>query len=328
MKKILKWTGIVLLILIAIFISVNLFMPSEFNVSVSQTIEAPKPLVFNKVADFRTWSKWSSWDKKDPTIKREYGETSRGEGASTSWTSEKSGAGSMRTSLMIEGEKIDNKIKFDNWGDDESTGSWTFESTDNGTKVTWSMQGDVPFYARLMVPAMNSAIKKDFTAGLENLKNLCEQYPDIEVTIKETPAQTIAFVPANTIKDSIGQVLGMSYGLIQAYISTTDAQIAGVPQARYYNAGERMKFDAVLPITSLAKGNEMVKTEEVPVMKVGSVMHIGPYENFEDTYKKFKKWLEVNEDTIIGPSWERYISDPMMEPDSTKWKTEIFFPIK
>jgi len=40
------------------------------------------------------------------------------------------------------------------------------------------------------------------------------------------------------------------------------------------------------------------------------------------------KFIEENEKEINGASWEVYITDPMSEPDTSKWVTQIYYPVK
>jgi hypothetical protein len=53
----------------------------------------------------------------------------------------------------------------------------------------------------------------------------------------------------------------------------------------------------------------------------------------EKVYKKFKeatldKYIEDKGYTMNGAPFEQYITDPGMESDTSKWQTNIYFPVK
>jgi effector-binding domain-containing protein len=41
-----------------------------------------------------------------------------------------------------------------------------------------------------------------------------------------------------------------------------------------------------------------------------------------------KEYLEANNKKVIGVPWEMYVTDPTLEKDSTKWLTEICYPVE
>jgi hypothetical protein len=51
-----------------------------------------------------------------------------------------------------------------------SDGKWTFESTNEGTAVSWSMTLYLSFPFTLMGPMLEGAMGADLEAGLDNLK--------------------------------------------------------------------------------------------------------------------------------------------------------------
>jgi effector-binding domain-containing protein len=69
---------------------------------------------------------------------------------------------------------------------------------------------------------------------------------------------------------------------------------------------------------------------ETGVLGAGSaamISHFGNYKNLPATYQIINKWMEEQNYQIAGNSWEVYINDPGSEPDSTKWETQVYFPV-
>ena len=59
----------------------------------------------------------------------------------------------------------------------------------------------------------------------------------------------------------------------------------------------------------------------------GEVMHIGPFEAMEKTYAALQAWMDDHQIQPAAGMWEVYMSDSQTEPDHSKWKTKIVWPI-
>jgi effector-binding domain-containing protein len=54
--------------------------------------------------------------------------------------------------------------------------------------------------------------------------------------------------------------------------------------------------------------------------------HYGPYEAVDQAYEAIQAWLHDRGLRPNGGHWEVYYSDPTEEPDSAKWRTDLFAP--
>lgn len=102
---------------------------------------------------------------------------------------------------------------------------------------------------------------------------------------------------------------------------------AGPPCAIYYKIDEEMTetdIAAVFPV-----GNQNIELNgfqkiQIPPSKVLTTTYIGPYEGLAAAYQEMENYIKqkgYHRDFII----EEYLSDPMAEPDSSKWMTNIYF---
>jgi hypothetical protein len=151
--------------------------PDVFRLQRSTTINAPPQDVVGLIDDFRNWTAWSPWEKKDPNLKRVYGEPSRGKGATYAWEGDKNvGKGNMlmtdvtpmKVALDLNFEKpftASNKVVF------------ALQSQGLTTDVTWSMEGPTPFFAKVIhvFIDMDRMVGKDFEAGLAAMKAAAEK---------------------------------------------------------------------------------------------------------------------------------------------------------
>ena len=84
MNTILKWFGIILLVLVV----VGLIIPNDVNVRRSIEINATPEQIHYYVDNLEQWPKWGPWATMDPTMKTTIGEIKSGVGASQSWKGE------------------------------------------------------------------------------------------------------------------------------------------------------------------------------------------------------------------------------------------------
>jgi len=174
--KVVKWILIVLLALIAALFIGGMLLSPTFTVTRSVVIDAPAEKVYPLVADPRQWKRWSVWMQRDPAMQVDYSGAQSGEGAKWAWRSESQGDGSMTFTAAEPGRRIVYDLYFPDFGT-TSTGDLNFVPQGAGTRVTWTMNGDMgsnPLY-RWFALAMDSMVGKDFDAGLANLKALAEK---------------------------------------------------------------------------------------------------------------------------------------------------------
>jgi len=170
----LKKIGLAIAGIILLLVIVGLFLPSEYALERSITIQAPIDAVFAQVNDLRNWEKWGPWQEEDPTTKITYGDSTIGVGASYSWTSEKSGDGSLVIVESVQNQSITTDLDFGTEG--KAQGHWTFEQTDDGVRVTWGMHGDSGYnlIGRYFGMMMDTMVGPYFDKGLANMKEIAE----------------------------------------------------------------------------------------------------------------------------------------------------------
>ena len=95
MKKILLGIVGFLVLAIVVLFGLSTTAPPAYKIERSLAITAAAAQVFTHVEDIRSWEKWSPWKAHDATIVNTYSEVTKGVGASQTWTSEKSGAGTL-----------------------------------------------------------------------------------------------------------------------------------------------------------------------------------------------------------------------------------------
>ncbi len=167
--RLLKRLFVSLVVLVALLLLISFLLPKTYSVARSTVINAPIETVFDQVNTVRHWESWGPWQQKDSTIQATYNAIPSGEGASYSWTSEKSGKGKLTISESVPHERIRTELDFGDHG--KAAGLWEFAESDGGVKVTWGISGEannpIMRYIGLLMDGMAGP---DFEKGLANIK--------------------------------------------------------------------------------------------------------------------------------------------------------------
>ncbi len=152
--------------------------PPEFRIERSVEIAAPPERIFPLLSDFRGWSQWSPWERKDPDMTREYGATTAGPGATYGWSGNSDvGTGTMRMVEVVPVSHVEIDLRFSEPMEDQSTVRFdVVPNAAGGSVVTWSMQGENNFVSRLITVfvSIDSMVGPDFEVGLAQLKAIAE----------------------------------------------------------------------------------------------------------------------------------------------------------
>jgi hypothetical protein len=178
MLKAVAIVAVVLAIGIAGILVVALTKPDTFRVERSLAMKARADAIYPLVADFHRWTGWSPYEERDPAMKRTYGGTAAGQGATYAWDGNNNvGAGHMEILEANASSKLRIKLDFERPFEGHNTAEFTFVPQGDATLVTWAMVGPAPFMSKLMQVFINmdNMIGKDFEAGLASLKRLAEK---------------------------------------------------------------------------------------------------------------------------------------------------------
>lgn len=152
--------------------------PDSFRLERSIAIKAPPEKIFPLVNDFRNWTAWSPWEKRDPAMKRSYSGPQSGPGAAYGWEGNKEvGSGRMEIAEASAPTKVRIKLDFIAPFEAHNTAEFTIAPGADASAVTWAMYGPQPYMAKLMSVffSMDKMVGPDFEAGLANLKIAAEK---------------------------------------------------------------------------------------------------------------------------------------------------------
>lgn len=149
----------------------------SYRVERSTTVAAPPARVYEQIADFHNWTKWSPWEGIDPQLQRAYSGPESGPGAAYSWSgNRKAGKGRMQITDATEPSNVQIDLVFEKPWKARNDTVFTIEPDEAGSRVTWSMSGKKTFMTKVMgiFKSMDQMVGPDFEKGLARLKTAAE----------------------------------------------------------------------------------------------------------------------------------------------------------
>lgn len=165
------------LLLFAAFVLVfPFFLRRRPRVERRITILAPPAAIFPFLNDLRNWPLWTVWEQRD-TIDYEYGPVTAGEGAEQRWASNNM-SGVLRILKSERDERIDYELLMGD-GAYQMVGRIELHPDGACTRVLWKCAWELARnpYRRYFDLVLRGLMRRDYAAGLENLKQLVETLP-------------------------------------------------------------------------------------------------------------------------------------------------------
>jgi effector-binding domain-containing protein len=81
------------------------------------------------------------------------------------------------------------------------------------------------------------------------------------------------------------------------------------------------------PVSAPAEAHGEAHRLVLPGGRTVQTIHVGPYDTLERTYGDLLAWMTEQGLQPGGEMWECYLSDPQAEPDASRWRTKINWPL-
>lgn len=331
MKKVLY----IILGLAVVYLLLCAFGPSVVKMERSIEINAPSDPIKIKLADLKYFhDRWSPWTEKDTAAKNTYTGEMGQPGSSYSWDSQVSevGKGMMIYNKTV-GDSVLMTLRFDGMGDSKVY----YVVTPNGsaTNVAWGMTFNSPFIMRGMMILMNfeKQMAPDYEKGLANMKKAFEEdlnsAPAYEVKEIQWEAKTFYGIKQTLSADKLASFFGESYAKLGAALSKTKTQYIGAPKAIYFSFDEKTMITECAAVMEVPNGTKLQGFEkyETPAGKVLLIEYYGAYEKTGAAHYAMDEYMKKHGLTQ-GYVFEEYVTDPMVEKDTAKWLTNIFYTLK
>jgi effector-binding domain-containing protein len=330
------WKKIIfgLLGLIVALVLVGFLLPGQTEVSRSLTVNAPAEYSFEEVNVLPNWQKWSYWNSLDPGMKVTYGDKVSGEGGWYSWESADMGNGKLIITESIPNSSIKADLDFIENG---TAKAWyTFEPDGEATKVTMGFNtayGMNPVRRWFGAVMMKSVMNEAFDYNLKKIKELAEAKPKFAIKISEENVAPISYVGITTTSDPrkmdvVSKQMEKNYTDLALMLKKSKVAMSGSAFCLYPKwSPESMEMVCAFPVAADAKLPVKYKVAQTAGGKAVKATHNGSYEKLQATHDELNKYIEYKKLQINGAPWEVYVTDPMVEKDTAKWITEIYYPV-
>ncbi|MGH8481146.1 MAG: SRPBCC family protein [Nevskiaceae bacterium] len=323
---------------VAAFAVVGLFLPQTAHVERSIAIDAPAAMVFTVLDGFRQFNRWSPWADIDPNATTTYAGPETGVGAQMRWAGNAEvGTGSQEILESVPYERLKLRLAFGDFPGD-FTASYALAPEGSGTRVTWAFDADYgsSIFGRYFGLMSDAMLGPDYEKGLARLKTFVESLPKgdfsgmaFETAASEARPLLLLNVRSADDTNAVGVALGVAWGRLSGFISAQGLAQAG-PAMAIHNGeqGGALSLDAGIPVdrtdVELAAPIRAGQRYEGRVLKA---VYTGDYAGLADARAKVRAYLAAAGFEPAGPLWEEYVSDPGATPPA-ELVTHIYVPIK
>lgn len=152
---------------------------------------------------------------------------------------------------------------------------------------------------------------------------------DYEITVRELEPEVLASVRVTAHMDEMGQVMGREFSRVIGVLNRQGLSPVGGAVAVYHSfTPESADMELGFPVAGQVKEEEGVAPGLLPGGRAAFTVYVGPYDQIEPAYRAIQKYAEENGLELQPVMWEKYLTDPEVEPDLSKHVTEIYWPLK
>lgn len=161
-----------------------------------------------------------------------------------------------------------------------------------------------------------------------------------EPKIEHRDEQHCAAIRVHVEAHEIGEVVPPLCDEVLSWLQEKDIKPAGPVFFRYLviDMERELVIEAGVPVGAPVEGDDRVSATHFPSGVYASALHTGHPDDLEAATAELLQWATDNSvewqmgQTADGEAWvartEFYLTDPDVEPDMTKWETELVFLTK
>lgn len=144
----------------------------------------------------------------------------------------------------------------------------------------------------------------------------------------ELDEQKVVSVRRRCPVGDLPDVIGRTYGMIMAHLSSHDRYPEGVPFVGYFNMDMNdLDVEIGFPVHDDVAETDEIKMSRIPKGKYAQTLHIGPYKELEKAYDVLMRWIGTSGYEATGIGYEFYLNDPG-EVKESEIQTRLMFELK
>ena len=344
----LKTILIILLALLGLLVILGLMGPKTYRVERSTVVGAPPNVVYDYVSHLASMKEWGPWQAMDKDQVQSIEGTDGTVGAVWKWEGDTVGTGMQTLKALEPNKSVRAELKFVEPMESVSTATYDLEERGDSTRLTWGMEGENNFMGRIMgvFMDMDKMLGPDFEKGLSNLKVLAEKRHADDRS--ELAANTVNGYRIETVENpemvyigtrnkklkwnDMTAFFGDRFPAAGAAIGAAKLNMAGAPSAVYWEWNEKDQtadLMAAMPVQGDASTKVAgFETHVIPSGKMLKIAYYGAYDGSMNAHMAMDQYITDKGLTHYGNVIEEYVTDPMAEPDTAKWLTNILYMVK
>lgn len=336
--KILKY---IFLLLLLSFISFSVFIATQkgtFSLERSKVVHSSKATIYTYVNDYQNWSDFMAFMVEDASLRTHFSKTTMGKGAKCTWEGI-DGNGIIQTFSVKENDSITQKM---DWDGSKFNTTWIFKDTLGGTKVTLKSKGEMSFSYKIytaLYGGANKIIGDLFEKSLSNLDKILDyEINTYQIKVngfvqkKGTPYLKQSFTSKIS---SIVKNTRVVFPKLITFCKQNNIELNGKPFVIYHTYNENSglaQISLCVPIKEAimtSEGSDILADELEPFLAIKTSLY-GDYSHHKEALKKSINYINRN---VITPDakfnhLEVYTISKSDSNKPSKWKTEIYFPVK
>lgn len=162
----------------------------------------------------------------------------------------------------------------------------------------------------------------------------------IEPKVEYRDEQLYVAIRSQVTMQELETALPPLIGEVFDWLGSKGLAPAGPPFWRYrvIDMAAKLEIDVAVPVATAVPGEGRIIADVLPVGRYAVLVHTGPYDELIEVTAALLAWAEEKgltwdkwSEGSKGEGWrariETYLTDPTVEPDPTKWETELAFKL-
>lgn len=327
----------VVLVLVVLIAVISFVLPTDYQVVRTVSIKAPAKAVEKQVKYYESFKVWNPFLDADTTATVTIEGTDGEIGAKYKWNSanDQVGSGEMEITSASD-NKVEHSLLFIAPFEGKGNSWYEWASANDSVTLTWGMKSSMPRPMNIMglFMDMDEMIGSTYETGLARVKERAEKmatqtnFRGFEVKEIEMSPR-VYVVKKDTVKfEAMQGFFAENFGAVFGAMGKKKIQALGAPSGLFFiwdeaNGQAYMAAGAPAPEGTMIDG-----FESIPVSgKTLLIEYYGSYEGSANAHYAMDDYMTsrgVESSLVI----EEYITDPMIEKDTAKWLTNVFYILK
>lgn len=332
--KTLRLVILIITCIAIIFLALGFLLPAKIHVERSIYINTPHHFAYSQINTIKNWKNWSSWLTIDTMIDIRYSGPESGVGAGLTWKSPDSNLGEGSLTIIYT-KPVDSLLFISDYGDKgKLSGRILLRKENQGVIVTWIVETDLrknPL-SRWIGLFSDNMIGPDLMKTLFNLKQDLEKdkpYNGYQVFEFEIPSRIILSMRDTAVPSNVTEKLSFMNEKMVRFLKNEGLSPINAPFTVFHSFSDSIfEIESCMQLPLSVKVPTGMSCSEVAEQKAVMVKHFGYNKQITAAYIALNNFINDRGFRIVGPPWEEYVTNQVLESDTAQWQTNIYYPVK